>query len=342
MSMKTSMSAIVCAQYGQPHDLRLATVQTPVLADNEVRIQVAVAGINFPDSLIIKGEYQVKPPLPFTPGFEVTGKVIETGPTVTNIAVGQRVMALASKGYGAFAEEVAANAHEVVPIPNGLDYHSAAALFVAYGTAFHALVQRANLQAGETLVVLGASGGVGLAAVELGKALGANVIAVCRTHQRALPAQTKGADHVIAYDDEDIRNGVLQATDGRGADVCIDMLGGQAFHAMSRSMNWGGRLLIVGFTSGEIPQLSMNLPLLKGYQVIGVYWGQFLARSPDLNEQNFRALATLIDTGKITPHIAGRYPLTRVPDALTALLSREVAGKLLIDVTGQQEVMHAS
>lgn len=329
------MRAIVCSAYGPPQTLQLKHVLRPDLADDEVRIRTCVAGINFPDSLIINGEYQLKPPMPFIPGFEVAGEIIGLGKHVSGVHLGQRIVALTSKGYGAFAEEVTARATEVVPIPDGLDYATATALYVAYGTAYHALVQRAGLRPGETLVVLGAAGGVGLAAVELGKALGAEVIAVSRSRARSATAIEKGADHIIGYSEDDVRERVLEITNGRGADVCIDMLGGQPFHAMSRAMNWNGRLLVVGFTTGDIPKLAINLPLLKGYQVVGVYWGAFLVREPLINAANFQALAALIDKGVVKPHIARRYSLERVPDALDDLLSRETVGKLLIDVLAQ-------
>lgn len=327
-----AMRAVVCDAFGPPRSLSVQSIPVPDLADDEVRIRGHVAGINFPDSLIIKGDYQLKPPMPFVPGFEVSGEIVEIGAKVSDRHVGQRVMALTSKGYGAFAEEVIAKAAEAVRIPNDLDYATATALYAAYGTAFHGLVQRGSLREGETLVVLGASGGVGLAAVEIGKALGAKVIAVSRTRDRAAIAVEKGADHPLGYEDDDVRQRVLELTDGRGADVCIDMLGGAPFHAMSRTMAWGGRLLIVGFTTGDIPKLAVNLPLLKGYALVGVYWGPFLAREPETNAANFATLGDWSRDGIVRPHIGGRYPLEKVPDALEDLLSRNTVGKLLIDL----------
>lgn len=332
-SNAATMQAIVCDAYGPPDNLKVGNVARPDLAADEVRIRSATAGINFPDSLIIKGAYQLKPPLPFVPGFEVAGEVIEVGSAVSAVHPGQRVMALTSSGHGAFAQEATARAAEVVPIPETMDYATAIALFTAYGTAFHALVQRGTVSPGETLVVLGASGGVGLAAVELGKAMGATVIAVSRTRARSATAAEIGADHVIGYAEEDVRKRVLELTGGRGADVCIDMLGGEPFQAMSRAMNWDGRLLVVGFTTGEIPKLPVNLVLLKGYQLVGVYWGGFLARDPAANSDNFRTLAKWISQGRISPRIAARYPLEAVPTALNDLLSRRISGKLVIDIS---------
>jgi len=329
----STMRAIVCDAYGPPGSLKIGHVARPDLAADEVRIRTVAAGINFPDSLIIKGAYQLKPPLPFVPGFEVAGEVIEVGSTVSAVRVGQRVMALTSSGYGAFAQEATARAAEVVPVPDSMEHATAIALFTAYGTAYHGLVQRGQLRSGETLVVLGASGGVGLAAVELGKAIGATVIAVARSRSRCATAAEMGADHVIGYAEEDVRKRVLELTQQRGADVCIDMLGGEPFHAMSRAMNWNGRLLVVGFTTGDIPKLPANLVLLKGYQLVGVYWGGFLARQPAANAENFKTLAEWVAQGRITPRIAARYPLEQVPVALDDLLSRRVSGKLVIDIS---------
>jgi NADPH2:quinone reductase len=326
------MRAVICHQFGPPESLVIGEVPCPQIRPNEVRIRVWAAGINFPDTLIIKGEYQLKPPMPFTPGFEVAGEIVELGAEVRNHAVGDRVMALTSSGCGAFAQEVAARAAEVVLIPGGIDYATATSLYTAYGTSYHALVQRGALRPGETLVVLGASGGVGLAAVEIGKALGARVIAVGRSEERLNVAIEKGADHAVSYADGDLRKRILELTDGRGADVCIDMLGGTPFHEMSRAMNWNGRLLVVGFTTGEIPKVPVNLALLKGYQIVGVYWGAFIVRDPAANAANFHELARLIGDGRICPHIAGRYSLDEVPQALQRMLSRETTGKLVVDV----------
>lgn len=332
MNVPPTMKAIVCEAFGPPQSLTFADVELPVMGEGEIRVRNAAAGVNFPDSMIIRGKYQLKPPMPFVPGFEFSGEIIALGAKVTGLALGQRVMGMASQGYGAFAQEVTARASEVTPIPAAMDYLTASALYTAYGTAFHALVQRGALCPGETLVVLGASGGVGLAAVDIGKALGAQVIAVCRTRERSQAASGKGADYVIAYTQEDVRQRILEITNGRGADICIDMLGGEAFHAMSRSMNWNGRLLVVGFTSGEVPKLAVNLALLRGYQVVGVYWAQFIARQPLGNAKNFEMLGRLVEERKIAPHIGGIFSLDRVPDAIDALLSRATIGKLLIDL----------
>lgn len=328
------MRAVVCNAYGPPDKLIIGELPSPELGSDEVRIEVWSAGVNFPDTLIIEGKYQLRPAMPFAPGFEVAGMITELGSDVRGLQVGDRVMSLTSSGYGAFAEEAVARAAEVVPIPEALDYATATALYIVYGTAYHGLVQRGDLKAGETLVVLGASGGVGLASVELGKALGATVIAVGRTEERLLIARDKGADYLVSYN-SDLKTKILELTDGKGADVCIDMLGGSPFAAMSRAMNWGGRLLIVGFTSGEIPQLAVNLPLLKGYSVIGVYWGRSVAHDPVGHIANFKALGAMLESGKISPHIGGIFSLEETPTALNTLLNRQVTGKLVINVRSQ-------
>ena len=329
------MHAVVCREYGTPEDLLVALIDRPAIKPDEVRIKVWSAGVNFPDTLIIKGEYQLKPPMPFAPGFEVAGEIVATGDQVTDYCAGDRVMALTSSGYGAFAEEAVALASELVRIPDDIAYPTAMALFTAYGTSYHALVQRAKLQPGETLVVLGATGSVGLAAVEIGKALGARVIAVGRSETKLQLALQKGADAAVSYLDSNFKQQILALTDGRGADVCLDTLGGDPFMAMARLMNWEGRLLVVGFTSGTIPQIPANLPLLKVYQIVGVYWSPFIKRDPAGNAENFKKLFYLYNSGEIRPHIAGVFNLDQVPDALNELLSRNTAGKLVINVIPQ-------
>ena len=331
------MRAMVCNEYGSPDRLAEQDVETPSLLADEVRIRVGAAGVNFPDTLIIQGKYQLKPPLPFIPGFEVAGEITAIGSQVKSHSVGDRVMALTSSGCGAFAEQAVAKAHEVVRIPDGVDDITATALYTAYGTAYHALVQRGQMRPGETLVVLGASGGVGLAAVEIGVALGARVIAVGRSLDKLRIAREKGATEILSYSDGDLRHRIKELTNGKGADVCLDTLGGDAFDAMSRAMNWDGRLLVIGFTSGVIPRLAVNLLLLKGYQVIGVYWGSFVSRSPELNAANFEVLARMLKQGQIRPHVSKTYPLAQVGDALRDLSSRNTIGKLVITVAPESE-----
>jgi NADPH2:quinone reductase len=334
----SEMRAMVCNEYGPPDRLAVQDVETPNFRPDEVRIRVRTAGVNFPDTLIIQGKYQLKPPLPFIPGFEVAGEITAIGSQVSTHSIGDRVMALTSSGYGAFAEQAVAKAHEVVCVPDEIDDITAMALYTAYGTAYHALVQRGQIRPGETLVVLGASGGVGLAAVEIGVALGSRVIAVGRSLDKLRIAREKGATAILSYSEGDLRHRIKELTDGKGADICLDTLGGDAFDAMSRAMNWNGRLLVIGFTSGVIPRLAVNLLLLKGYQVIGVYWGSFVSRSPEINAANFEVLAHMHQQGQIRPYVSKTYPLEQVGDALRDLSSRNTIGKLVITVAPGSEI----
>lgn len=332
MVIRKPVRAIICNQMGDASLLEIGEINSPVLASDEVRVRVRRAGVNFPDTLMIKGQYQLKPPLPFAPGFEIAGEIIEVGEDAGEWRPGDRVMGLTSSGYGAFAEEATIRRQAVVSVPDGFDLSKAMALLTPYGTSYHALVQRGGLQPGEQLVVLGASGSVGLAAIEIGKALGARVIAVGRSEERLKLAAAKGADVLLSYEDPAFKQNILSATNGKGADVCLDTLGGKAFDTMSRAMNWNGRLLVVGFTSGTIPTLSTNLVLLKGYQLVGVWWSEFINRMPAANQANFEALFQLYADGKIDPHIAGSFPLSGVPEALDQLLDRTTAGKLIINL----------
>ena len=325
------MKAVLCREHGPPDRLAVGEVEPQPLGPGEVRIRVRAAGVNFPDTLIIQGLYQVRPPLPFVPGFEVAGEIVEVGDGVDSTRRGERVMALTSAGYGAFAEHAVARACETVPIPEGLDDATATAFYTAYGTAYHALVQRGRLVSGESLIVLGASGGVGLAAVDVGTALGARVIAVGRSAEKLALATTKGASETVAYVEGTLTQTIRELTGGKGADLCLDTLGGNAFDEMSRAMGWDGRLLTVGFTSGVVPKLPVNLPLLKGYALIGVYWGAFAGRDPETNAENFRSLAAMLSGGRISPHLAARYPMDRAGEALADLLGRRTAGKLVLD-----------
>jgi NADPH2:quinone reductase len=328
--LSLTVKAILCSHLGPPSYLTVGDVEPPALARDEVRIRVGAAGVNFPDTLIIEGKYQLTPPLPFTPGFEVVGEIIELGADVKDRSLGNRVMALTSCGYGAFAEQATARASETVLIPDAIDDVTAGALYVAYGTAFHALVQRGALKPGETLVVLGGSGGVGLAAVEIGALLGARVIAVGRSEEKLKLAKAKGAAETIIYSGGDLVRVIRHMTAGAGASVCLDTIGGTAFDEMSRAMAWEGRLLVCGFTSGTVPKLPVNLVLLKGYQLVGVFWGSFVTRSPQRNRENFDQLLRWLSEGHLIPHIAASYPLERAADALYDLLSRQTAGKLML------------
>ncbi len=273
------MKAVLCKAFGPAETLVLEEVASPEAKKNEVLMEVHAAGVNFPDTLIIEGKYQFKPPFPFSPGGEASGVVTAVGEKVSHLKVGDRVMALT--GWGSFAEEVAVPGYNVMPIPASMDFASAAAFGMTYGTSMHALKQRANLQPGETLLVLGASGGVGLAAVEIGKAMGAKVIAAASSAEKLEVAKAAGADELINYSESNLKDEVKRLTGGQGADVIYDPVGGDLFDAAIRSIAWNGRLLVVGFASGRIPELPVNLPLLKGAAVVGVFWG----RSPSASHR---------------------------------------------------------
>ncbi|MNF62301.1 Quinone oxidoreductase 1 [compost metagenome] len=308
----------------------LEEVASPEPKKNEILIDVHAAAVNFPDTLIIEGKYQFKPPFPFSPGGEAAGVVAAVGEKVSHLKPGDRVMALT--GWGSFAEQVAAPAYNVMPIPKGIDFNSAAAFGMTYGTSMHALKQRANLQPGETLLVLGASGGVGLAAVEIGKAMGARVIAAASSAEKLEVAKAAGADALINYSEESLKDRVKELTNGQGADVIYDPVGGDLFDAAMRSINWNGRLLVVGFASGRIPELPVNLALLKGASVVGVFWGSFAQRQPQDNLANFQQLFAWYAEGKLKPLVSQTFPLERAADAINALATRQAVGKVVVEV----------
>jgi len=326
------MRAVLCKEFGPPEKLVIEEVPSPAAGKGEVRIDVHAAAVNFPDLLIIQNKYQFKPPLPFSPGGEVAGVVREVGAGVTAIKPGDRV--LATTMWGGFAEEVAVDESRVAPIPDAMDFATAAAFFMAYGTSHHALVDRAHLKAGETLVVLGAAGGVGLAAVEIGKVLGARVIACASADDKLEVCKEHGADAVINYAREDLKERMKELTRGSGADVVYDPVGGQLSEAALRSTAWEGRFLVVGFAGGDIPRIPLNLVLLKGCQIVGVFWGSFIAREPEKNRANLAELVRWFEEKKIRPHISETFPLERAADALNAMAARKVKGKVVL-VTGK-------
>lgn len=322
------MRALVCEEFSAVEQLKLLDSPDPVPGPGEVVIAVQAASVNYPDALMVMGKYQVKPPLPFTPGAEAAGTVAAVGEGVRHLQVGQSVMALSSTG--AFATHLKVPASMVFPVPPGLSPEVAAALPLAYGTVMHALVQRGQVQEGETLLVLGAAGGVGLGAVMIGKALGAKVIAATSTPEKAQVARDHGADEVILYTEEDLRERLKELTGGRGPDVVFDPVGDQYAEPTFRAIAWGGRYLVIGFAGGEIPKLPLNLPLLKGAALVGVFWGEFAKRDPKANAANMARLIEWIAQGKVRPLISKRYPLERGPEALRALLERRVTGKVVI------------
>lgn len=324
------MKAVLCKAFGPAETLVLEEVASPEPKKNEVLIDVHAAGVNFPDTLIIEGKYQFKPPFPFSPGGEAAGTVAAVGEKITHLKPGDRVMALT--GWGSFAEQVAVPGYNVMPIPKGIDFNSAAAFGMTYGTSMHALKQRANLQPGETLLVLGASGGVGLAAVEIGKAMGARVIAAASSDEKLEVAKAAGADLLINYSTSSLKEKVKELTSGQGADVIYDPVGGDLFDEAVRSIAWNGRLLVVGFASGRIPELPVNLALLKGAAVVGVFWGSFAQRQPQDNLANFQQLFAWHAEGKLKPLVSQTFPLERAAEAINALGQRKAVGKVVVTV----------
>ena len=325
------MRAILCKELGPANTLVIDDIPSPEPGKGQVKVRVKAAGLNFPDTLIIEGKYQIKPELPFSPGGEMAGEVIEVGDGVQRFQPGQRVMGLT--GYGAFAEEILVPETNLIPVPDGMDDHTAAAFSMVYGTSYHALKQRANIQPGETLPVLGASGGVGLAAVELGKAMGATVIAAASSADKLAVAKEAGADDLINYAEEDLKD-TLKQRYPKGVDVIYDPVGDRFTEAAIRNMAWNGRLLIVGFAAGDIPKIPANLALLKGCSIVGVFWGAFTQKEPQTNVQNIMELMQLFTQGKINPRISQVFKFEDYEQALAALTSRTAKGKVVLDVAG--------
>ncbi|MBI5069098.1 MAG: NADPH:quinone oxidoreductase family protein [Deltaproteobacteria bacterium] len=322
------MKAVVCKALGPPEGLSVEEVPSPRPGPAQVRVAVAAAGVNFPDTLVIQGKYQLKPALPFTPGAEFAGVVQEVGSEVRHLAPGDPVVGFA--GWGAFAEEAVAEGTHVLRLPPGLDPVVAACFAMAYGTSWHALQDRAHLQPGETLLVLGAAGGVGLAAVELGKQLGARVIAAASSAEKLAVCRRQGADELVDYGQAGWRDAVKALVGQRGVDVVYDAVGGAWAEPALRLMAWNGRYLVVGFAGGEIPRVPLNLPLLKGYSIVGVYWGEMAARQPREHQANMAALFGRLARGELRPLISARYPLARAGEALRAILDRKVTGKVAL------------
>lgn len=326
--MGATMKALLCKEHGTADTLVVDDVPPPPLGDGEVRIAVRACGVNYPDNLIIAGKYQVQPPLPFSPGFELAGEILEVGPGVTRLQTGQRVAAT-SMG-GGMAEQICVPASNVVPIPPAMDFATAAGFIITYGTSYHALKQRARLEAGESLLVLGAGGGVGLTAVELGSLMGAVVIAAASSEDKLALAKSRGATHLVNYSQTRLKDAVMQLTSGAGLDVVYDPVGGELFDDCLRSVDWGGRILVIGFASGIIPSIPANLPLLKGLSIVGVFWGSFAQRDPVTNRENMQTLLNWYEDGKLNPCIAETYTLDEAPIAMTALLERRAKGKLVV------------
>ena len=323
------MKALVCEAFGPVDDLVYREFPDPVPADNEVLVDIEAIGVNFPDGLLVEGKYQMRPQCPFVPGSEFAGKVAVLGPDAKGFAVGDRVFGW-HIGGGAYAERVAALTSEIHPLPASMSVEQGAALLCATGTAHHALRQRGRLQPGETLVVLGAAGGTGIGAVQIGKAIGARVIAVCSSDEKIEFAKSQGADEGINYSREDLNQAIKAHTGGRGADVVYDAVGGDAFDACSRAMAWDGRLLIVGFAAGRIPTLPVNLTLVKGYSVVGVFWGEFTRREPEAHAANMRELLAWVEQGKVRPVIDREFRLADGIQAIQYVTGRNVRGKVVV------------
>ena len=324
------MQALICETFGPVESLRIKETPAPALGAGQVRIDVHACGINFPDVLIVQGLYQVKPEPPFSPGCEVAGVVSDVAPDVNAFQPGDRV--LAWLGYGGCAEQAVAPVDNVFALPASMDFATASVLLLTYGTAYHALVQRASLRAGETVAVLGAGGGVGVACVELAKALGARVIACASSAEKLAVAREHGADAVVDYRAENLRDALRAHTDGRGVDVVCDPVGGELAEPAFRAIAWGGRFLIIGFAAGEIPRLPLNLALLKGAALVGVFWGSFTSRDPQTNRRNTEALIELYEAGKISPRVSHRFALDDALAALDMLRNRQAIGKLVVEV----------
>jgi len=324
------MKAVIVKQFGLPNTVSLAEIQSPVCASDEAVINVKACGVNFPDVLIIQNKYQFKPVLPFSPGGEVAGEIITVGEKVKHLAIGDRVVALC--GWGGFAEQVAVKANRIFPMPVGINFINGASTLYTYGTSYHALKDRAQLKAGETLLVLGAGGGVGLAAVELGKIMGAIVIAAASSNDKLMACKEKGADHIINYSTDDLRSRLKEITADKGVDVAYDPIGGPLAEVALRSLAWKGRYLVVGFATGIIPQFPANLPLLKGASIVGVFWGSFAEKEPKKSFQNFEDLLSWIGSEKIKQHIHKIYSLEQAPQALQDLMDRKVVGKAVIQI----------
>ena len=324
------MKAYVCREFGPVESHKVEEIEDPRAEAGQVVIDVKAAGVSFPDVLIVQGKYQFQPPFPFSPGGEVAGVISEVGEGVVDWKVGDRVIAMT--GNGGIAEKVVAFEMTLMPLPETMDFKDGAAFPLNYGTTYHALKQRGQLQAGETLLVTGAGGGVGTTAIEIGKAMGAKVIAAASTDEKLEIAKNLGADEVINYSDGELKEKVKALTDGLGADVIYDPIGGDIFLQCMRCVNWKGRVLVIGFASGPIPEVPTNLALLKGCSIVGVFWGRFTGAEPEENSQNFNELFALHAEGKLKPQITKSYSLDDAAEAISSLENRKATGKVVIEM----------
>jgi len=322
------MKALLCTEFGPLEKLTIQEIPKPSPGPGQVLLDVKASSLNFPDVLMAQGLYQVKPPLPFSPGTEMAGVVVETGVDVQGVKTGDRVIAM--PGWGGFAEECAVDAGRLIPLPEGMDFDTGAAFLYTYETSLHALRDRGRLQAGETLLVLGAAGGVGLAAVEIGKAMGARVIAAASSEDKLALCKERGADEAINYVSENLRGRINELTGQRGVDIVFDPVGGSYTETALRAMAWGGRLLVIGFAAGDIPKIPINLALLKERSIIGVYWGESIKHDPEGHARNVKQLVEWLAAGKVNPVISERVPLSEAADAMKRMFNRQVKGKVVV------------
>lgn len=323
-----TMKAVLCTCFGTPNDLELRDIADPIAGPDEAVVRVMAAALNFFDTLIIAGKYQTRPALPFSPSAEFAGIVESTGPQVTGLKPGDRVMGYL--GYGAARERVAAKANRLIKLPDNLDFDRAAGLAVTYGTTYHALKDRARLKAGETLAVLGAAGGTGLAAIEIGKLMGARVIACASSEEKCDFARKHGADETVNYRKKEIKDALRELTGERGVDVIYDPVGGSYAEPALRAIAWQGRYLVIGFAAGEIPKLPLNLVLLKGCEIVGVFWGAFIERDPRIHAENMATIVTWCAEGKLSSHVHAVYALGDAPRAIKDIAARKVMGKAIL------------
>ncbi len=325
----TTMQAVMCEKHGPPEDLVLRDdVAVPQPGEGQVQVRVHAAGLNFPDTLIIQDKYQMKPDLPFSPGGEVAGVVTAVGPGVTRFREGDRVASLIN--WGGFAEYAVAREDHTTLVPETMDFETASIFTLAYGTTHHAFRQRANLQSGETVLVLGSSGGVGLAAVEVAKAMGARVIAGASSDEKLALAKAHGADELVNYSEQDLKDAVKQLAGKQGVDVIYDPVGDRLANPAFRTLGWKGRYLVIGFAGGDIPAVPFNLALVKGASIVGVFWGDFVGREPEVHHANMDELYDLHALGKIKPHISACYELADAPAAIRSMMDRQVTGKVVV------------
>lgn len=324
------MKAIVCNKFGTPDTLKYQEIETPNPKEGELLIKVKACSVNFPDTLIIQGKYQFRPVFPFSPGSDIAGVVEKVGENVQHFTVGDAIVGFIP--FGGFAEKAIVNAKDCFPKPKGMSMVNASAFLLAYGTSYHALKDRANLQNGETILILGASGGVGLTALEISKLMGATVIAAASSEEKLALCKQFGADEVINYTEENLKDRVKELTNGKGVDVIYDPVGGHFSEQALRAIAWKGRHLVVGFANGEIPKIPINLTLLKGASIVGVFWGAFAQKEPKKSLENIQQLLTWFVKGAVKPHIDKTYSLENAPKALEEMMQRKTKGKIVIDM----------